>query len=434
MPGGVASRTVCCPPMASRSPTGLRRNAHLVLAGQAVSFVGDYIAIVAFPLFILQLTGSALDLGFTAAFETLPTVLFGFAVGVVLDRVVLRRALIIADLGRATAFAVLAVAIASGAAQVWMVFAVAFLVGTLAVGFDSGLQAWLPALVPGDRLVWMNSRLAMARAAAWSVGPPLAGFLAGSDRGFGVAFGIDAATFVVSAGFIVLLVEVRPREVVAHDRPWRSFAAGIRYLAREQRLRIATIGAMAANTLFVPLEALLALFAAESLDITSGSLFGWFIAAHSLLGMLGLAVAPRLARRIGLGRTFVVGLGMLGGGFFVLAVASEAIGSLSQVASTITAAVPAGIAVAGVSLTNMAFYTLRQQIPPEQLLGRVIAASRTLAWAGLPVGAALGGWIGDTLGTGAVYLGGTVLLLGLAVSLVPTALYRHSPEAESTAS
>ena len=59
--------------------------------------------------------------------------------------------------------------------------------------------------------------------------------------------------------------------------------------------------------------------------------------------------------------------------------------------ATVAAVFPAGLAVIGVSFVNVTFTTLRQQLPPAELRGRVIAASRTLSWAGLPVGAALGG-------------------------------------------
>ena len=92
-----------------RSP----RNTWPIVVGQAVSLLGDYIAVLALPLFVLELTGSALDLGLTTAFETLPVLLFGFAAGVALDRFAIKRALIIADLGRAGAFAALGVAVAT---------------------------------------------------------------------------------------------------------------------------------------------------------------------------------------------------------------------------------------------------------------------------------------------------------------------------------
>lgn len=418
--------------MSGREPTSAsagraRRNLTLILAGQSVSLLGDYVALLALPLFVVDLTGSALDLGLTTASETVPTLLFGFAAGVALDRVSLRRALVIADLGRAAAFGILAFAVVADAAELWMVFAVAFVVGTMTVGFDSGFQAWLPSLVRDDALVGINSRLQFIRTMAWTVGPPLAGFLASGSGGFSAAFTLDAATFLVSAFVVLALREIRPRERIEHP-PWlASLREGLRYLWRDRRLRSATLAATAVNTVFAAMEALLVLFARDRLGISSGALIGWFFAGHALLGAFGVVAAPWLARRIGLGRAFVLGLGLLGGGFFALNLIAPGIAALAPGWTTAVAILPAGISVAGVSITNVAFSTLRQQLPPAELLGRVIAASRTLAWAGLPVGPLVGGAMAEQIGLGFVYGLASGLLLGIALSLVASALWR-SPE------
>ena len=104
------ARPVSSPPMtsdgtsSSAEAAAARRNVRWLLGGQSASLFGDYVALLALPLFVVHLTGSALDLGLTTALETLPTLLFGFAVGVLLDRAPLRRLLVIADLGRAAGF------------------------------------------------------------------------------------------------------------------------------------------------------------------------------------------------------------------------------------------------------------------------------------------------------------------------------------------
>jgi hypothetical protein len=67
---------------------------------------------------------------------------------------------------------------------------------------------------------------------------------------------------------------------------------------------------------------------------------------------------------------------------------------------------------------------MRQRLTPPELLGRVIAASRTLAWLGLPVGAAIGGLIAGKIGVVPVYVGGSLLVLGIATFLLGTALVR----------
>ena len=91
--------------------------------------------------------------------------------------------------------------------------------------------------------------------------------------------------------------------------------------------------------------------------------------------------------------------------------------------STIWAVIPAGIALAGVGWVNVAFFTLRQKMTPEELLGRVIAASRTLSWMLIPVGAALGGALAEQIGLVPIYLFGSFGVIGLAAILLGTPLY-----------
>ena len=398
------------------------RNTWPIVAGQTVSLLGDHITLLALPLFVLHLTDTGRDLGLTMAFQTVPTLIFGFAAGVALDRVSIRRALIAADLGRAGAFVLLALSVIADVPSVWIVFAAAFLVGSLGVLFDSGLQAWLPALLPEEALVMVNSRLQFARTLTWTIGPPVAAFLITSGGGFAVAFAVDAATFLVSAAFILLLVEVRPRPRVEHEPWWPAFKEGIAYLWRQPMLRSATLAATVVNLTFVPMEALLILFARDTLDIPT-QLVGWFFAGHALLGAFGVALAPRVTRRVGLGRTFVLGLAMLGSGFLALVLAAPWIAEFSPVRSVLVATLPAGAAVTGVSLANVAFFTLRQQVPPQRLLGRVISASRTLSWAGIPLGAALGGKLGDVIGLEPVYIGAATALLVVAAILMLSNLW-----------
>ncbi len=411
-----------------------RRNLRWIIGGQSASLFGDYVAILALPLFIKHLTGSALDLGLTTALETLPTLLFGFAVGVLLDRAPLRRTLIIADLGRAAGFIGLAAAAALGTTRVWMVFATAFLVGSLTVTFDSGLQSWMPALATDRALVVVNSRLQFVRTLAWTLGPPLAGFLAATDGGFQVAFGLNAGSFVVSALTLLVLVELRPRPQAEHA-PWlASFRLGFACLWGLPPLRAATLAGTMGNLAFIPMEALLVIFCDERLGISDAALIGWFFGGHSLIGALGIIAAPAIARRLGLGRAFVCGLGAMGGGFLALALAAPAFKALSPGWATVAAIFPAGLAVIGVSFINVTFTTLRQQLPPPELRGRVIAASRTLSWAGLPLGAALGGAAAQAFGVGPVYVACAGAILAVSVVLTTGSLWRVATPEEEGAS
>ena len=398
-----------------------RRNVPPLVMGQAVSLFGDYLAYFSIPWFILELTGRARDLGLTAAAETLPLALFGLSAGVLLDRFDTKRILITAECVRAVAFFLLALG-AEGDASPWMVFLAAFVVGTMSTLFDSGLQAFLPSVVGEDLLVPVNSQLSLARTLAWPGGVAVAGILVTQPGGFSIAFAANSYTFVLSA---LLVWRLRPRyPKVRSDRlAGRSgIWLGVAFLRRDQVLKWATIGAAVANLVFAPLEALLLKFVDEELLADTSAIVdtlvpgaakvGLFVAAQAVIGSIGIALAPRLSHRLPLGRMYVAGLLALGAGFAVV-----------STMRSFWAVVPAGIALAGVGWVNVSFFTLRQKLTPPDLLGRVIAASRTLSWILIPLGAAGGGWIGDELGLIPVYLFGSLAVIAVATVMLATPLF-----------
>src|SRR3990170_3601772 len=108
----------------------IRRNLWPLVLGQSVSLLGDYLGFfLALPVFVRDASGgSATQLGLLGTFETVAVLGFGLIAGLVIDRSRVRRTMVIADLARAAAFALLALAVALDVGGVWMAFAVAFLV------------------------------------------------------------------------------------------------------------------------------------------------------------------------------------------------------------------------------------------------------------------------------------------------------------------
>lgn len=401
-----------------------RRNMWPLVGGQAVSLFGDYIAFFSLPYFVLALTAQPIDLGLTAAAETLPMLLFGLVAGVFLDRMRnLRATLVWVDIARAAVFVGLALAAAGDAGTRWLVFGAAFAVGTLSVFFDSGLQALMPSVVDDDMLVDANSYLAIARMVTLSVGPLVGGILIAFSGGFAVAFLLNSLTFLLSAAFLAALRVVHERPRVAHEPFGVALKEGLTHLLGDRRLRWATLGGTLTNLVFQPLEALLVLFVVTEVlgepagavgDLTEvGTSIGLFYALNAAIGAIGVAMAPRVSQRLPLGTMYVIGLFFVGGGFLVLAL----MGSFWAV-------IPAGLTFAGMAWVNVALTTMRQRLTPSELLGRVIAASRTLAWLGLPLGAALGGMIAGFVGVVAVYVGGSILVIVIALFLLTTDLVR----------
>jgi hypothetical protein len=394
-----------------------------VVAGQTVSMFGDYIAFFTLPYFMLVLTGEALALGLTAFAETLPMLLFGLAAGVFLDRrKKLGRTLIGADLVRAGAFAFLAYAVGTSWMSSGIILVTAFLVGSMAVLFDSGLQSYMTQSLADNDLIRANSRLALARTLTLSVGPLVGGVIVTVGGGFAAAFMLNAATFVVSAIFLAFVRPVNAIPPRTHEPFSKAITSGLRVLFADDRLKWATIGGTLTNFVFQPLEALLVLFVAQEIlgvetagDVLTqeGAAVGVFIAVQAAIGSVGVAFATTVSKRLSLGWMYIVGLSMLGGGFLLVVLMGNWF-----------AVIPAGIAVTGVTWVNVALVTLRQRLAPPDQMGRVIAASRTLAWAGLPLGAALGGLLASQFGIVPVYLAGSIGVLAVTVFLSRTALVR----------
>ncbi len=405
--------------MAPLAPPGreaarARRNLFPLVAGQAISLFGDQVAIFSLAWLVVELTGRERDLGLTAAAETLPMLLFGIAAGVVIDRVAVRAWLIVADLARAAAFLLLAVAVAVDVQALWMVLAVAFLAGTMAVFFDSGLQALMPAALSDDLLVTANTRLQFAATLATVLGPSAAGLLIAGAGGLTVAFVVNGVTFLGSAAYLVAVREVRPRVPVEHGSFGSDLREGLSYLWHEPRLRWATLGASAANLAFAPVAATLILYATNVLGLGSRGAGGFF-AVNAAIGAAGVLAAIRVIRWLRLGRTMVVGMVGLGAGFVIVAATDV----------FVVAALAAGTALVGVAWINVAFTTLRQTVAPPAMLGRVVAASRAISWTGIPAGAALGGLLADSIGLVALYRISSAAVLVVAVGLLATPLWRQ---------
>jgi MFS family permease len=404
--------------------SGTQHRARPIVWGQTVSLFGDYVAYVTMPLFIVHLTGRGLDLGLTAAAETIPTLLFGFTVGVYLDRFRIKPILIGSDMIRATAFVLLALGAATDTALTWMVFLAAFIVGSLSTFFNNGLEAMLPSVIPAEHLVMVNSHLALARAAAFALGPAIGGVLISVGGGFPVAFAVNAATFAVSA-FLLSGVRVRDRILTEKGEPfWESLRSGVAFLLGHPQLRWVTIGAAVANFVFAPLEALLPLYIPIYLQapfvppaflhflFSNEALVGLFIGLQATVGTILIYLGSKMAKRAHLGRMFTLGVMLFGIGFALMVFSNSFWGFFA-----------AGLGVGGVGITNIAIVTMRQRLSPPAMVGRVVAASRTISWSLIPLGAAVGGALADWIGLVPVYLIGTGGVIVTAVLILRTEVW-----------
>ena len=381
-------------------------------SASSLSNLADGLVKIALPLVAVTLTDSpGLVAGVTFA-VTLPWLLFALPAGALADRVDRRIAMVTADVVRAAAVAVLAVALALGlassAAAIWALYALALLLGTAETVFDTSAQSILPQVVPRDRLPRANGRLIAAELTANEfIGPPLGGLLVAA--GVAAAFAAPAALWAAAVGALLLL---RGGFSVPRTEPTTlraDVAEGLRYLWRHRLLR--TLAAMtglfnfATNAVFA-VFVLYAVGPDSAMRLTEVS-FGLLFATLAAGSLVGALLADPIIRRLGRSRSLF--LGILGG-----------VGTVGIAALTTTPLIiAAAFLIGGLTnaLWNVVAVSLRQRITPDRILGRINSSYRLVAWGTRPLGAAAGGLLGELLGLRAVFAIAAALILATLIGM-----------------
>ena len=381
--------------------------------GQTVSNLGSSFTLFALPLLVFKLTGSPLNLGVATAAEFVPYLLFGLVIGAWVDRVDRKRLMIATDLARAAVIAVIPLLAAVGQLSVGWVYVVAFCGSTMNIAFDAAEFAAIPSLVPsGDDLVGANGRVQASYSAAQVAGPLLAGLLITVAPVQQVLW-VDAASFLVSAGMLVLIATPfnAPRDTEGRRAIRQEVVEGLRYVLGHPVLR--NISAMMAliNLVGATVYAQLVVFAKRQLDASDSRVALLYAAGSAGVVLLSLAAGP-VRRRLSFSLA-ALGALLLDGLLTMVLAATR----WYWVALVLWAAI-SGLGM----FFNINTVSLRQQIVPNHLLGRVISIAGVLAWSAIPVGALAGGWAVQRTGSVAlVYavIGAVVALLALAFALGP---------------
>lgn len=390
-----------------------RRDFRYLLFGQTTSQFGTQISGVAIPLLaVLTLHASPWQLGLVNASATVAFAVIGLPAGVWLDRIRRRRVLIASDLARAALLASIPLAAWWGWLSITQLMVVSLLAGIARLFFDVGYQSYLPALLGPGQVLAGNSAMETARAGGQFAGPGLGGWLVGL---FGAAnvVAIDAATFAVSAGS---LLAIRAREAVpqrprVRPRLLQEIREGLSFVGRNRVLRALAVSSAMGNFAFAIASAVTFIFLSRTLRLPPSAI-GLVVAVGSIMVMVGAALTPRLSRRLGSARIVWLALAVTGpitllgpfarpGWWVLLVVVGGAAGEFGQIIYAITSV------------------SLRQRLCPDRILGRVNATMRTVIMGAFPLGAVVGGALGEAAGLRAtLFVSGAVI----AASALPVYL------------
>ncbi|MCR6475883.1 MFS transporter [Variovorax sp. ZS18.2.2] len=377
--------------MPSTLPRSFRNLAWSNLAAQSA----EQLSLAAVPLVaVLMLGAGPGEIGFLAAVQTLPFLLVSMPLGLLADRMSRQRLMVWAEGLRAVSLLVLlAMVFASKLSIAWLAV-LGFLGAVGTVGFSVAAPALVPALVPREALALANGRLELARSAAFTAGPALAGALV-AWAGASAAFVLAAVLSVAAVALLLRLTEA-PRSCIAPRHPLLEVRDGARFVWQHELLRPMAITGAVFNISWFVLQAGYVPYAVRVLGLGAQAV-GFTLAMYGAGMVAGALLTSRVVARLPFGRAIQVGPAVA-----VIAAGVMAATLVFPLASL--AALSFFLFGAGPMVWVITSTTLRQSVVPSTMLGRVSAVFLTINAGARPIGAALGGAVGAAWGEPACLL------------------------------
>lgn len=385
------------------------RNYRLFFSGQIVSNIGTWMQRTAQDWLVFTLSGNdPVALGVAVALQFLPTLMLSLWAGVLADRVDKRKLLFTIQAGTLVQAAVLGGLALSGAVELWHVYLLCFVLGTLSALEVPTRQSFVAEMVGKDQVanaVALNSSIFnMARIA----GPAIAG-LAIVAVGEGWLFiGNAVSTLAVLAG----IAAMRPGELYREDvveRAKGQLREGLRYVRGRPDLTAIMLLMLFVSTFGITFF--------TSLAVVAGNVFGTAADGYGMLSTLlavGTFAGALLSARRGSRRKPTMRL-LLG--------AAMALGVLEFATAFMPTYLTFGLALVPLGLATITFLntanTLVQTSVGPQMRGRVMGLYVLMVMGGNPVGGLLTGWMAETFGgRSPFYIGGAVAVLATVVCAV----------------
>lgn len=390
----------------------LRSNFSKLWTSYAISSLGDGAILSAGPLLVASKTQDPILVAGAVFAQQVPWLLFSVLSGVFVDRLDRQRLLVIANILRAAAVGGLAVAVAGGFDSLPFIYIALFLLGSGDTIADNTAVALLPSIVPSDSLAKANSRLQGINLIGRQLaGPPLGAYL--FVIAAAIPFGLDAVTFVVAALIIGSMRKssARINQLTApkiKQSITREIKEGLLWLWQSPFLRTLAISIAVLNVTFAGAFATFVLFVGQQLGLDAVG-YGIILTASALGGILGSVIANPLQAKFS--TTTLLRAGILIEAIINLSFAnvhSPWLGGLLYAAFGLHAVIWSVITV-----------SLRQQMVPPDLLGRVNSVYNLFRMGGVAVGAFLGGLVAHAYGITAPFW-----MAGITVTLLAAVTWR----------
>jgi predicted MFS family arabinose efflux permease len=382
----------------------------LLFTGQLISLLGDSFTSIALAFAVLDLTGSASDLGFVFAAKTIPLVTFLLIGGVFADRLPRRAVMLVADVTRMGSQGAVALLVLTHSAHIWELVILQAVAGTASAFFNPASTGLTPMTISPERLQQANALRGLSMASTGLIGTAIGGGVV-TLAGPGWALAVDAASYGVSAYFLAQLrlpphVTLPPQSFLADlHEGWREFVS-------RTWVWVIVLAASIGNMMSSVFVVLGAVVSKRSL----GGPLAWTVILSALA--LGSIVGGYISLRIHVRRPLFFGSSLLG--FLAVPMAL-----LALHAPALLIAAGALIAGGGNMIFNSLWETALQRHIPAAALSRVSAYDWFGSLAFQPLGLIAAGPLAVAIGTSDTLWIGAAGMLAMAALAVATPSVRR---------
>lgn len=370
-------------------------------AGLLVSLSGTWMQVIAEMWLVLELTHSGAAVGIAAALQFAPMLIGGAWAGLLIDRLPKRPLLIATQAAMALPALALLALTATGAIELWMLYALIFARGAVNAIDNPARQAFLVELVGPDRLVNAVSLGSALVNGARTIGPAFAGVVIAT-------VGVEPCFALNALSFLAMIVALRGMDAAALQsapvakREPGQVRSGLRYVRATPELWIPLALMAVVGTFTFNFQVLLPLLATFSLG-GGASAYAALTAAMGI-GAIAGAIANGTRSRVRPG---------------LLAVAAAAFGVLTAVLAAAPGTALATLMLVPVGAASVVFAAsvnshLQLTVAP-QMRGRVMALYSIVFMGSTPIGGPLMGWIAGAAGPRAALALGGVVAVGAAL-------------------
>ncbi|PWK13732.1 transmembrane secretion effector [Tumebacillus permanentifrigoris] len=377
-----------------------------IYSAMTISKLGDWFFTIALPLLVYDLTKSASKMALVFVVGVLPQVLFSLIGGALADQLNKKKIMIFGDLLSAVLVSVIPIMYMVNGLQVWMVYIIAFLLASVSAFYHPSFEATIPQVLKREDYVKGNSYLKLMDTVITFVGPSLTGLLIAMLGVINVLV-FDALSFLLSAVILSLVKVDYVRLKKQFPKLLAPIREGLHYVKNNKVILSGALIMLGINLGYGAVDSLLLFFLKDHVELDSTGI-GLFLSLQALGPFLAVYLASRF-KKFPRGN-IIVTCGIMIGIAEIGLIFSEKLFLVLLLCQV--------VAKGAATLLAINWFTLRQEIVPSDLLGRVVSSTRMLAYISLPISGMIAG---NAVGFVSIYnifvISGVIVLVSSFIGL-----------------